>query len=252
MGIDIINQVEGTKTAAILLDNQAAPCAIDIHKPRPGQQLIALFHHTLGLLREQEETQFTLFWVPGHSGIVGNEAMDCGAKEAVQGASSDLPEHLLPLLHLPKSAAATKAAYKKSMAKEWAQLWIKSPHRIKIAKFDKFRPGKHTIKMYRGLTKRQTSIITQLRSGHIGLNYYLSRFKIVDSPLCTTCKVAEKVDHYLTKCRQYNDLRFLLRRNLRKAHITTTNLLGTRKHWKEVLEFVDGTKRLLKYLSPEG
>ncbi|KAJ6481112.1 hypothetical protein C8R45DRAFT_801069, partial [Mycena sanguinolenta] len=52
--------------------------------------------------------------------------------------------------------------------------------------------------------------LTQLRTGHIGLNAYLHRFKLAPSPLCQHCTVPESVPHFLLICPAYHPARLRL------------------------------------------
>jgi hypothetical protein len=64
------------------------------------------------------------------------------------------------------------------------------------------------------LEQGKTSIIYQLRSGHLPLNKYLHKIKKIESPDYTTCKVEESVHHYLIKCSRFTNQRKKLRQTL--------------------------------------
>lgn len=176
-------------------------------------------------------------------GVEGNEKGDQGAKKAAEGTSTAIPAYLKQLLDPPRSAAAAKASHKAYIRKEWTTRWRKSKQGKRILKFDNTLPATKSPKMYKDLAKRSCSILTQLRSGHIGLNQYLARFRLVDSPKCATCNVSETVDHYLFSCRRYLDERHTLRTTLGRTPMTKRTLLGSGGKRKELLEYVNSTKR---------
>ncbi|KAJ7302012.1 hypothetical protein DFH08DRAFT_643477, partial [Mycena albidolilacea] len=62
--------------------------------------------------------------------------------------------------------------------------WSRLPQHTRISTFDDANPSKALEKIYEGLSRPQCSVLTQLRTGHIGLNAYLHRFKLAPSPLC--------------------------------------------------------------------
>ncbi|KAI0717736.1 hypothetical protein C8T65DRAFT_527287, partial [Cerioporus squamosus] len=84
--------------------------------------------------------------------------------------------------------------------------------------------------------------LTQLRSGHVGLNKYLARIHAVDSPLCSVCHVPETVTHYLFTCRRFVTARHALRQAI-KGPLNLRNTLGDVKARAAVLEYVDATGR---------
>ena len=76
-----------------------------------------------------------------------------------------------------------------------------------------FRPNVgHTIKHSFASTVGE-SIISQLRTGYVGLNEYLHKCNFKDSDLCK-CGAKETVSHYLLECNEFDTARELMRKKL--------------------------------------
>ncbi|KAK7006559.1 hypothetical protein R3P38DRAFT_2414657, partial [Favolaschia claudopus] len=88
---------------------------------------------------------------------------------------------------LPVSIAARRAEGTKQMAGKWKEEWQQSPRAIKLSRLDRTPPSKRVLKLYKDRTRAEASVVTQLRTGHIGLNALLYRIKAVNSPLCAKC-----------------------------------------------------------------
>ncbi|KAJ7700684.1 hypothetical protein B0H17DRAFT_925216, partial [Mycena rosella] len=56
--------------------------------------------------------------------------------------------------------------------------------------FDNAKPSSATTRMYADLSRPQCSILTQLRTAHVGLNAFLYRFHLAPSPDCDHCSPA--------------------------------------------------------------
>ncbi|KAK7063814.1 hypothetical protein R3P38DRAFT_2491623 [Favolaschia claudopus] len=249
--LSIAASIPRLRSVAFLIDNQAAIRAVANPKPQPGQHLVRLFHDTLrDLMRKRRTFDLQIGWVPGHQGVEGNEVVDEAAKEAAQGQFSELPTKLHILHDLPSSVAALKAGRKHAIARSWASIWQESRAGQRIAAFDKTPPGRRTLRWYEDLHRGSCSIITQLRTGHIGLNAYLARFGAVDSPKCHTCGEPETVRHYLLTCRRFSkerdDLRHALHSSGRQK-LDIKTLLGRPKNKHHLLKFVSATERFPRY-----
>jgi hypothetical protein len=173
---------------------------------------------------------------------------DARAKEAAQGASSALASRIIPFEHpLPASKAAAMDAGAKEFKARWLEEWAASPRHRRISLFDNATPGSPIVKMYDGLSRPQSSILTQLRTTHIALNTYLYRFHLAPSPDCELCLVPESVPHYLLLCPRFRRQRLGLILNLGTARLSLRRLLGAKSDLKPVLRFVRDTNRFPRY-----
>jgi hypothetical protein len=69
-----------------------------------------------------------------------------------------------------------------------------------VRRIDAAWPGNHTRRMYDDLSKRQASILAQLRTGMTPLNRYLHNIKVVESNLCECGETIESREHFVLRC----------------------------------------------------
>ena len=100
-------------------------------------------------------------------------------------------------------------------------------------------------KLYNGILNRSAvAALTRLRTGRCGLNHYLYRFKLTDTPRCSCGHGKETVEHYLLECQLYVAQRKELRKNVRVGRMRVEKLLGYPKLIKHTVGFVVSTKGL--------
>lgn len=251
LALDIARSCRRVRNVVILLDNQAAIMALQSGRGKSGRHLLDTFHHELDLLlRAKPHLHFHIAWVPGHEGVAGNEEVDAEAKRAAQGDSTSTHRKIPSLAHsLPKSAAALRAENKKLTNRLWGKSWSECDRGKRLARVDRNVPGRRTLKLYQQRRRHECSIITQLRTGHVGLNKFLYRIKATDSPLCVRCRVPETVDHYLLTCQRFTLQRHALRRRL-DGPLSTRALLGDPNNISHTLEFIRATARFPSYPPP--
>ena len=250
LALDIIAATPHITRANILLDNQAAIRALasrEVYKP--GRYLLDIFHDTLDdLLQRRPNLQIHLAWVPGHEDVVENEEADVRAKEA---AERKVANSALTIAHfpspLPRSVAALKAAYQKATTPQWMDLWRASPRAARLSKFADIQVGRRVLKLYRDLSRRDASLLTQLRTGHIGLHRYLHCIGVADSPRCPACNEVETPRHYLLLCNRYQERRRKLRREV-KGILSMRTLLDKPGNREALFQYVHGTARFSHYL----
>lgn len=148
-------------------------------------------------------------WIPGHSGIVGNERADQIAKNASTcGDIFPYTNYCYDLLTLPKV----------HLQKSWNSLWIESAqvkgrHYFNVQPSIPLKPWFSKVKM----DKRCTSIIIRMRLGHVCTPSHLARLGIVESNLCECGEDVGDLDHIFFSCSQYDHS--LIFQQLLSAHV---------------------------------
>jgi hypothetical protein len=79
-----------------------------------------------------------------------------------------------------------------------------------VRRIDTAWPGSHTRRMYDDLSKRQASILAQLRTGMTPLNGYLHNIKAVESNLCECGEAVESIEHFVFHCARWTEQRKIL------------------------------------------
>ena len=191
------------------------------------------------------QPSISMTWVAGHMGSEGNEAADALAKEAAEFGSSEC--HLLPKFlqrRLPTSLSATIQHSKKSTKLENIKRWRRSKRFKRINTIDPELPSQSYIKATEGLNHRQTSVLTQLRTGHIALNKYLHRIQRSETPNCPHCPgIKEDTDHMLLRCWKYAVHRHKLVVMFKHDAYSAKHLLSDRKAIPHTLNFLNKTGR---------
>jgi hypothetical protein len=158
------------------------------------------------------EVPTEIHWIPAHAGVPGNEIADMLAKEATgsrhnpidntRGIKAQPPRIPLRPLH-----SAARAKIKDNTKLQWARLW-EDPERGPKLKHLSDRPSKETMNRHRGLQQHMSSILTQMRTGKIGLNNYLNCIKAADSPACSCDGESwQTLSHILLDCADHEELR---------------------------------------------
>ncbi|KAI6777555.1 zinc knuckle, partial [Emericellopsis cladophorae] len=148
-------------------------------------------------------------WVPAHTGVHGNEDADKAAKEATgwreRGATGPRAETPAELYSL-RSTLKTWA--RKEAHKTWATGWDvevrgRTSHRYTP------RPTRKVLRLHDGLSKRQSTLLVQMRTEKIGLNDFLFNRRAPDATdaNCPCREGRQTVSHVLLRCRKYRQLR---------------------------------------------
>jgi ribonuclease HI len=234
------------KRVTLYIDNQALIQALAGSKPSSGQYI----RDAIVKLANTLPCKLTIRWISSHSEVKGNEAADKLAKDAASGRSSRSAE--LPLLlrdPLPTSASALKQEYNTELNRKWLTIWDDSPRKNRFSQIDPEFPFNKFRKRLFNLTRKQTSMIMQLRTGHFPLNYYLHRINKVDSDRCTNCQeddglATETINHFLFVCPAHDEARDDLIDKIGREHFNLIAIMKDANNMKSLVTYINRTGRL--------
>jgi hypothetical protein len=184
--------------------------------------------------------------------VKGNEDVDTLAKIAAEGRSSTSAN--LPHIFrnpLPTSASATKQDYNAKLKARWTAMWNSSPRKPRITQFGGSFPFSKFMTSLYSLTRKQSSIILQLRCGHIPLNAYLNRINKSDTDRCPACDLIdpgnsprETVNHFLFDCPAHEVAREEFTDKLDGNQLQLSDIMTDADRMKDLVTFVNRTRRL--------
>lgn len=199
-----------TDRITVYIDNQSLLDALRFPKARSSQWLID------GMITSTQEVpgRIKVVWISGHTDVGGNEAADKAAKTAASGTSSrrqELPHILRKKLSI--SASAERQAYNEELKLIWQTRWDSSPRAAQFKHIDANYSFTKFKKISFSLNRAQSSILVQIRTGHILLNAYLHRINKSRTSKCPKCwerqggeRATQTVEHYLFECYVYRSL----------------------------------------------
>jgi ribonuclease HI/endonuclease/exonuclease/phosphatase family metal-dependent hydrolase len=234
------------KRVSLYIDNQSIISGVLKPKATPGQYLLNILRSAANRVA----CNLTIRWISGHSKVKGNEEVDKLAKDAAAGRSSAtvrLP-HVLRN-PLPTSASAVKQAFNSDLKQKWMTRWDASPRKPRVAQFGDSFPYSAFLKRVYSLTRKQSSLILQIRCGHLPLNAYLHRISRSETDRCQACENVqggnppmESVNHFIFDCPAHAEARNEL----------ITEIGRDEFHFPNIMSDIDRMKALITYINRSG
>ena len=236
------------KKVTVYIDNQSIILAITTPKATSGQHLL----NSLRLLANENGSKLTIRWISSHSKVKGNEDADSMAKGAAEGRSSariTLP-HMLRN-PLPTSASAFKQEFNAKTKQKWRAIWEASPRKPRVAQFGGSFPFSEFTNRLHLLTRKQTSLILQLRCGHIPLNVYLHRINKSETDRCQKCDAdqllgntpPETVNHFLFDCPAHAVARDEFTTKMGIINFSLSDVMSDTDRMKDLVTYINRTRR---------
>ncbi|XP_067676368.1 uncharacterized protein [Haliotis asinina] len=159
-------------------------------------------------LRQENEKEVTLCWIPSHVGIPGNERADKLARQALE---------LNVSLEHPYSKSEIRSMIQNSITSKWQRLWDTSDkgrwlHQLRPSVKGKL-PGPSQ-------NRRVDIMITRLRLGTTKTSY----------KDCQTCHTKATVPHIMLDCLRFDTIRQTLKEETKLDTLTAKQLLAHTEH----------------------
>ena len=226
---------------ALLVDNQSSITSHHARKPRPGSYIIESIHTThMDVRKRHSGIKIQIHWIPGHKDIKYSDVVDAHAKKVAEGSQHNCNNRVGILKkRLPCSRSATKQKLQARIKKQYVRNFKRLPRSKAIERIDPSTPSNRFRKMTAKMTRRQRSILIQLRTGHIPLQAHLHRIGKAESPICQQCyREPETVSHYLQRCQAYRAQRRVLMESTGERHDISWDILGRTQTIQQVLRYV--------------
>lgn len=149
-------------------------------------------HPWIKQIQKEITKKIVLCWIPGHCGIIGNDKAD---ELANIGRKKTITQQKVP-------RRDTKKWCQDLLRCSWEGTWLRTDQKL--------RKIKNTTLKWNDQSKRKHQrILTRLRIGHTKLTHghIFNKTKIKDKPKCQTSNIDLTIEHILTECKQYEDIR---------------------------------------------
>jgi ribonuclease HI/exonuclease III len=176
--------------------NKAAVQALQKPRQQSGQRFIRRIYKLVRTLKRYGN-MVTVAWLPTKEG-------DDLSKVAKDKAKAATRQGCTPPTQLPSMRSTTL-----NLTRARLDTTRKLPDNVgqHSKRIDKALPGKHTRRLYEGLSWKKATVLAQLRTGMARLNTYLHRINAAPTDQCECGQARETVDHFLFRCTKWTQHR---------------------------------------------
>merc|ERR1712080_411759 len=171
----------------------------------------------------RKEIKVVLCWIPGHTGIQGNEIADEAAKDAVW-------QRVVRTQEIP--ASDVKVYVKRKVYDKWKEEWRNTT--IADVKLKEVIPEVRGAPLDLGVPRKDAVKLLRLRIGHTRLTHSY-HFLREDVPMCVECEVVYSVRHLLMECGNFAPVRIA---HYDPREVTLQDLLTKREYALKVIKFL--------------
>jgi ribonuclease HI len=180
------------RSVALLASNKAAVLTVRNPRQQSGQEYVGCIYDSINALRAKG-SMVAVMWMPSSA---EHRLLEMAKKEA-RAASRD---GTVPARRFPRMRSTTL-----NIARSSQRTSKQLPDNVGrySKRVDAALPGKHTRLLYDSLSRREASVLAQLRTGMARLNGYLFRIRVSPSQECACGQTMETVEHFLFRCRKW-------------------------------------------------
>jgi ribonuclease HI len=179
------------RNIALTTRNKAAVLSLRRPRQQSGQRYISQIYRAIRTLKRDGNT-VSFLWLPS------SEQCEF-ATLAKQKAKKSTRTRASPQMQLPRMRSTTL-----NIARKMVTIATVPEKTGKYSKtIDKALPGKHTRQLYDKLSRKEASVLAQLRTGMARLNTFLFRIRASTTDQCECGHAQETVDHFLFRCRKW-------------------------------------------------
>ena len=200
---------------------------------RQNHHIVKKIYHQL-MKMTSKGIRTTFIWIPGHKDIGYNNIADKLAKEAASSATNIQ----IPVL----TTSETKSIILQLCTNLWNNNYVASET---VKEYKRIFSSVHEDPAYTDLSKRYSTILLRLQSGHCRLYSHLHRIGLHETGQCDACSVDETVEHFILICPKYRDHRKTLELAIRNNKISRElpSILTNPHTILTVIEFVIASGR---------